>query len=70
MKNFKEKLKAFFIVSVILFAFSSSVYTLSIILKSFFNSNSDYIGISFFICIFIAGIIVNFKEKDKTNESK
>ena len=59
----KNTFISLFIDITILFAFCSSVYCLSLILDYFIASNVNFISISFFICIFIVGILININEK-------
>lgn len=63
MKN--TFISLFFGISI-LFAFCSSVYCFSLVLDYFIESDANFIGISFYICIFIAGILINlYKGEEK-----
>lgn len=56
----KNTIISLFFGIAILFAFCSSVYCLSLILAYFINYNINFISVSFFICIFVVGILINF----------
>lgn len=64
MKDISETLSSIFVTIVFVFAFGSSVYCLSLILQKLFNVNNG-ISLSFFICIFMVGFVLNILDKNK-----
>ena len=67
MKKIKELFISIFISFVYIFAFCSSVYCTSLIIKSIIKTNDNYISFSFFICIFILGFLINIQKNNKSN---
>ena len=59
----KNKLITIFSMLMHVFAFCSSVYCVSLILQKISNTNSNYISLAFFICIFLVGILLNVKKE-------
>ena len=58
----KEKIINIYKVIIELFAFGSSVYCMNLLLIKI--ANTDSIGLSFFICIFLFGAFLNLDGKD------
>lgn len=70
MDKFKNYIKDTICGLGFLFAICSSTYCLSLILKKYIDSNSDFLFISFVICMIILSIIIKKNETDikKNNE--
>ncbi len=68
MKKLKTLFISIFIVFVYLFSFCSSVYCMSLIIKSILKTNDNCISFSFFVCVFILGLFINTLNSQKDNK--